>query len=206
MRLFRPFPVLRLVYPDAIFRVRTTSKELCLTFDDGPHHDTTPEILDILGSHNLKAAFFCDGREAEKFPGLVEHIVSKGHVIGNHGYDHLCGWKTNDSVYIENALRADKFTSSCLFRPPYGRIRQSQYRELKKKYKIVFWDLMPYDFDEKVSGKRAFNILKDKLRPGSIIVLHDKATSSCLSFLAEFIKYSERNGYKFVITPLSGKK
>lgn len=204
MRLFRPFPLLRLVYPEAVFRITTTAKELCLTFDDGPHPETTPEILDILESYILKAAFFCNGREAEKYPGLVDLIVSKGHVIGNHGYDHLSGWKTNVRDYIENARRAEKFTSSTLFRPPYGRIRQSQYRELKKKYRIVFWDLMPYDFDEKIGGKRAFYILKEKIRPGSIIVLHDKATSSCFSFLADFIKYAEKNGYKFVTTPLSG--
>lgn len=204
MRLFRPFPLLRLVYPEAVFRITTTAKELCLTFDDGPHPETTPEILDILESYILKAAFFCNGREAEKYPGLVDLIVSKGHVIGNHGYDHLSGWKTNVRDYIENALRAEKFTSSTLFRPPYGRIRQSQYRELKKKYRIVFWDLMPYDFDEKIGGKRAFYILKEKIRPGSIIVLHDRATSSCFSFLADFIKYAEKNGYKFVTTPLSG--
>jgi peptidoglycan/xylan/chitin deacetylase (PgdA/CDA1 family) len=206
MRLFRPFPFLRLVYPDAVFRITTTAKELCLTFDDGPHPDTTPVILGILESHNLKAAFFCNGREAEKYPGLVGLIVSKGHVIGNHGYDHLNGWKTNDPDYIENARRADEYTSSALFRPPYGRIRLSQYNRLKKKYKIVLWDLMPYDFDKETGGKRAFQILKEKIRPGSIIVLHDKATSTCLSFLDGFIKYTVKNGYKFVITPLSGKE
>jgi peptidoglycan/xylan/chitin deacetylase (PgdA/CDA1 family) len=206
MRLFRPFPLLRLVYPEAVFRITTTTKELCLTFDDGPNPDTTPEILDILESVDLKAAFFCNGREAEKYPGLVDLIVSKGHVIGNHGYDHLSGWKTNVSDYIENVQMAEKFTSSTLFRPPYGSISLSQYREVKKNYKIVFWDLMPYDFDEKFGGKRAFNILKEKIRSGSIIVLHEKVTPSCLSFLAEFIKYAEKNGYKFVITPLSGKK
>jgi peptidoglycan/xylan/chitin deacetylase (PgdA/CDA1 family) len=194
------------VYPEAVFRITTTTKELCLTFDDGPNPDTTPEILDILESVDLKAAFFCNGREAEKYPGLVDLIVSKGHVIGNHGYDHLSGWKTNVSDYVENVQMAEKFTSSTLFRPPYGSISLSQYREVKKNYKIVFWDLMPYDFDEKFGGKRAFNILKEKIRPGSIIVLHEKVTPSCLSFLAEFIKYAEKNGYKFVTTSLSGKK
>ncbi len=206
MRLLRPFPLLRLVYPEAVFRGTTIAKELCLTFDDGPHPDTTPEILDILESHNLKAAFFCSGREAEKYPGLVNLIVSKGHLIGNHGYYHLSGWKTNVRDYIENAVRAEKFTSSVIFRPPYGHICPAQYRELNKKYRIVFWDLMPYDFDEKISGESVFKILKEKIRPGSIIVLHDKATSSCLSFLDRFIKYAGGSGCKFVMSPLSGKK
>ena len=206
MRLFRPFFILRLMYPEAIFRVKTTDKELCLTFDDGPHKDTTPHIIEILEASNVKAAFFCSGRKAKKFPELVNLIVSKGHIIGNHGYNHLSGWKTNVSVYIENAERAEEFTSTGLFRPPYGRIRPAQYRALIKKYRIVFWDLMPYDFDEKMDGKRVLNILKKKIRPGSVIVLHDMTSSSCLSFLAEFIKYAEDIGYKFVTSPLSGQK
>ena len=206
MRLFRPFFLLRLVYPEAFFRVTTTDKELCLTFDDGPHKDTTPHIVEILEASNVKAAFFCSGREAEKYPELVNLIVSKGHIIGNHGYNHLSGWITNVSVYIENAERGEEFTSTGLFRPPYGRIRPAQYRALKKKYRIVFWDLMPYDFDEKTDGKEVLNILKKKIRPGSIIVLHDKASSSCLSFLAEFMKYAEGIGYKFTTSPLSDKK
>jgi peptidoglycan/xylan/chitin deacetylase (PgdA/CDA1 family) len=206
MRLFRPFFLLRLVYPEAIFRVRTTEKELCLTFDDGPHPDTTPHILEILEARNVKAVFFCSGREAEKYPELVNLILLKGHLIGNHGYIHLNGWKTNVSEYIENAARAELFTSPGLFRPPYGRIRLAQYCTLVKKYRIVFWDLMPYDFDEKIDSKRVLNILKKKIRPGSVIVLHDKTSSLCLSFLEEFIKYAEDDGYKFVTSPLSGKE
>jgi peptidoglycan/xylan/chitin deacetylase (PgdA/CDA1 family) len=206
MRLFRPFSLLRLLYPEAIFRVTTTDKELCLTFDDGPNPVTTTHILEILEVRNVKAAFFCSGLEAEKNPELINFIISQGHIIGNHGYIHMNGWKTNVSDYIENAARAEKFTSSGLFRPPYGRIRPVQYRELIKKYRIIFWDLMPYDFDKKMSSKRILNILKKKIRPGSVIALHDKTSSSYLSFLEEFIKYAEDNGYVFVTSPLLCKK
>jgi peptidoglycan-N-acetylglucosamine deacetylase len=206
MRLFRPFFLLRLVYPGAIFRVTTTDKELCLTFDDGPHPETTPHILEILEAGNVKAVFFCNGQEAAKNPELVDLIVSKGHIVGNHGYRHLDGWKTNTRVYISDFSGSEKFISQNFLRPPYGRIRPAQYKELSKKYKIVFWDLMPYDFDRKLNSKDVFKILKKKTRPGSVIVLHDKNSSSCLSFLAEFIKYTADNGYKFVTPPFSGKK
>jgi peptidoglycan/xylan/chitin deacetylase (PgdA/CDA1 family) len=206
MRLFRPLFLIRLLFPEAIFRISATDKELCLTFDDGPDPDTTRQILKILETCNVKAAFFCSGREAEKYPELVNLIISKGHIIGNHGYTHLSGWKTNLSNYIQNASLADLVTSSVLFRPPFGRIRQEQYRALVKKYRIVFWDIMPYDFDEKAESKKVLNILKKKTRPGSVIVLHDKASSSCLSFLEEYIKYAENEGYRFVTSPLSGKK
>jgi peptidoglycan/xylan/chitin deacetylase (PgdA/CDA1 family) len=206
MRLFRPFFLLKLVYPEAIFRISAAYKELCLTFDDCPNPDNTPHILEILEANDVKAVFFCSGCEAEKYPALVRLIISKGHIVGNHGYNHLSGWKTKVSEYIENAARADEFTSPVLFRPPYGRIRPAQYRVLIKKYRIVFWDLMPYDFDKKMASNRALNILKKKIRPGSVIVLHDKTSSSCLSFLEEFIKYAEDDGYKFVTPLFSGKK
>lgn len=91
-------------------------------------------------------------------------------------------------------------------RPPYGRIRPSQYSELSKNYRIFFWDLMPYDFDSRMTGKKVLNILKKRIRTGSVIVLHDKASSSVLSFLEEFIKYAKDKGYRFVIPPFSGKE
>lgn len=206
MRLFRPFPLLRLVYPGAIFRITTKDKLLCLTFDDGPNPDSTPRILEILCTCNVNAIFFCSGRAAEEYPELVALIALKGHIIGNHGYSHLSGWKTTVRDYVKNAVRADIPTSSDLFRPPYGRIGPVLYRELIKKYKVVFWDLMPYDYDKRMIGKEVLKILKKKIRPGSVISLHDKPSSSVLSFLTDFIKYAEDEGYRFVIPPLSGKK
>jgi peptidoglycan-N-acetylglucosamine deacetylase len=206
MRLFRPFFLLRLLYPEAIFRINTRDKELCLTFDDGPSLDSTPLILEILEANSIRSLFFCSGQEAEKFPSLVSLISSKGHIIGNHGYSHLNGYITNTRVYISNICKGAKFTSENLMRPPYGRIRPSQYSELSKNYRIFFWDLMPYDFDSRMTSKKVLIILKKRIRTGSVIVLHDKASSSVLSFLDEFIKYAKDKGYRFVIPPFSGKE
>jgi peptidoglycan-N-acetylglucosamine deacetylase len=206
MRLFRPFFLFKLLYPDAIFRIKTRSKELCLTFDDGPFPDSTPRILDILNTNNIRALFFCSGHQAEKYPGLISLIISKGHIVGNHGYRHLNGLKTNTHVYIRNIMRSAEFTSKHLLRPPYGLIRPSQYRQLSENYRIVFWDIMPYDFDGQLSSEKVLSVLKKKIRPGSIIVLHDKVTSTALSFLEEFIEYSEAKGYRFVISPFSDQE
>jgi peptidoglycan/xylan/chitin deacetylase (PgdA/CDA1 family) len=206
MRLFRPIFLLKLFYPEAIFRIKTRNKELCLTFDDGPNPESTPRILDILDAHNIRALFFCSGQEAEKYPGLIALIISKGHLVGNHGYRHVDGLLTNTGVYIRNISKASGFTSQYLLRPPYGRIRPSQYRELSKKFRMVFWDLMPYDFDNKMSSENVLHVLKKGIRPGSVILLHDKACSSVVSFLEDFIKYAGDKGYKFVISPFSGKE
>jgi peptidoglycan/xylan/chitin deacetylase (PgdA/CDA1 family) len=203
MRLFRPFFLLRLFYPEAVFRIKTRNKELCLTFDDGPSPHSTPQILDILEANNIRGLFFCSGQEAEKYPSLISLISSKGHIIGNHGYNHLDGYVTNTQVYIRNFSNGAKFTSENIMRPPYGRIRTSQYSELSKNYRVFFWDLMPYDFDPRMTSQKVLNNLKKRIRNGSVIVLHDKPSSSVLSFLDEFIKYAKDNGYRFVIPPFS---
>jgi peptidoglycan/xylan/chitin deacetylase (PgdA/CDA1 family) len=95
MRLFRPCFIAGWLYPEAIFRIRTTEKLLCLTFDDGPDPGSTPQLLDILDKYNIKSLFFCDGRAAEKYPDLIKRMISRGHIIGNHGYSHLDGWRTS---------------------------------------------------------------------------------------------------------------
>ena len=197
MRLFRPLFLFRLFLPRAIFRIRTDEKLLCLTFDDGPDPETTTAVLDILAAHNVKAIFFCRGSAAEINHRLVDRIKSEGHSAGNHGYRHLDGWKTNTQVYLRNFAAAVPFTSGTLLRPPWGRIRLGQYRELSGSYRIVFWDLMPYDFDNRLDGTRVLEIMKRKIRPGSVIVLHDTAASSVLSFLDEYIRFALSEGYKF---------
>jgi len=206
MRFYRPFFLLRLLYPKALFRLRTRDKVLCLTFDDGPDPGVTPLVLDILEAHGVKAVFFCRGQLAEKHPGLISLIKSKGHIIGNHGYHHLDGWKTVTRVYLRNFSISAAFTSKSLLRPPYGRIRHTQYRELSENYRIVFWDIMPYDFDSKMAGTKVLSILRKKIRPGSIIVMHDTIFSSVPSFLDEFIDYARTSGYGFVTLPVSGRE
>jgi peptidoglycan/xylan/chitin deacetylase (PgdA/CDA1 family) len=197
MRLFRPGFIAECLYPEAIFRIKTTEKLLVLTFDDGPHPDSTPQILNILDSYSIKALFFCRGDAAEKYPQLVNEILSKGHIIGNHGYNHIKGWKTSNAKYIADIERAALFTSDKLFRPPFGSLSFRQYRSLKEKYKIIFWDIMPYDFDPSFGGDESLQILKSKIRNGSVIVLHDKPDSSAKIFLSEFLTFAVNEGYKF---------
>jgi len=198
MRLFRPCFFAGCLYPGAIFRIKTNEKLLCLTFDDGPDRDSTPLILDILDRHNIRALFFCNGKAAEKFPDLVSMIVSKGHQIGNHGYNHLNGWVTSGKRYFADVSDAAPHTSSLLFRPPYGRLRYCQFKKIRKTYKIFFWDIMPYDFDKKFEDGKSLEILKKMIRPGSVIVLHDTSLSSAKNILEEFILFSGRKGYRFV--------
>ncbi len=202
MRFFRPCLISGWLYPGAVFRMKTEEKLLCLTFDDGPDPDSTPQILEILDKFNIRGIFFCDGKAAEKYVDLVNLITEKGHVIGNHGYAHPDGWKTRSDKYIEDVSKGSAYTSTTLFRPPYGHMKFKQYRILKKKYKVIFWDLMPYDFDLNFGTEKSLYILRKKLRPGSIIVLHDTSSSPANLILTGFIEYALKKNYKFVITPL----
>jgi peptidoglycan/xylan/chitin deacetylase (PgdA/CDA1 family) len=197
MRLFRPCFIAGWLYPEAIFRIRTDEKLLCLTFDDGPDPASTPELLELLNRFNIKGIFFCDGRAAEKYPELVELIKSRGHMTGNHGFLHPDGWRTPTKKYIQDVSRACGSPNSTLLRPPFGRMKPGQYRILKKKYKIVLWDIMPYDFDRNFSSEKSLNVLKKMMRPGSIIVLHDKPSSDANMIVAEFVPYAVNMGYRF---------
>ena len=201
MRLFRPGFIGGCLYPEALFRIKTTEKLICLTFDDGPDPVSSPQLLDILGKYDVKALFFCDGRAAENYPYLIELIKSKGHLIGNHGYSHLNGWKTSVKRYIADVENAAGYTSSYLFRPPYGHLRLGQYRKLKERYKIVFWDIMPYDFDKSFSSEDSLKVLLRKLRPGSVIVLHDQPQSTIIPVLHKVIETAIQRGYRFVLPP-----
>jgi peptidoglycan/xylan/chitin deacetylase (PgdA/CDA1 family) len=197
MRLLRPWFIASYFLPSACFRIKTTEKVLCLTFDDGPDSESTLSILNIIERFNIKAIFFCNGNSARKYPELMGRIKSGGHIIGNHGFNHLDGIKTSTEKYLINARAADELTSDKLFRPPYGRLRPVQYRKLTGTYRILMWDLMVYDFDKDFGKEKSLSVLKKKIREGSIIVLHDRADSTVREFLEEFILYCYSREYRF---------
>src|SRR5664280_626242 len=199
IRLFRPCIFSGWLYTEALFRIKSTEKILCLSFDDGPDPASTPDLLDILDRYHVPAVFFCSGQAAEKYPSLVEKIKEKGHIAGNHGFSHIDGWKTNTVDYCENVNHAFRFLPGSYFRPPYGRITISQYRKLKKKFRIVFWDLMAYDFDSDFGAAQSLSVLKRKIRRGSVVVLHDKPQSSANTILPEFLDLAISSGYRFVL-------
>ncbi|MBI5009461.1 MAG: polysaccharide deacetylase family protein [Bacteroidia bacterium] len=199
MRIFRPFLVSGWLFPGALFRINTREKLLCITFDDGPNHFSTPAILKILDEHNVKALFFCKGENAELYPDLFQRIISEGHLAGNHCYSHPDGWFTGVKQYIADVEKASHYIPGRYFRPPFGRLRIGQYLKLRSIYKIVFWDIMPYDFDKSFSWEESLKVLLGLIRPGSVIALHDSEFSSSPLFLDRFIKEARGRGYQFVL-------
>lgn len=144
-----------------------------LTFDDGPHPDTTPWILDYLDEISVNATFFVVGEQVEKHPQLFESIKSRGHAIGNHGYRHVKAWNLSVEEFQENVNRGADISGSKLFRPPYGQIGWRQYQEIKYDHQVVMWSIMPGDFNKSLNVSKTIRRINNQLKGGDIIVLHD---------------------------------
>jgi peptidoglycan/xylan/chitin deacetylase (PgdA/CDA1 family) len=168
--------LLKRLYPSLLWNNSRSSTCIYVTFDDGPIPIVTPFVLNILKQYDAKATFFCIGDNINKHPDIFEQVKNAGHAIGNHTFNHLKGWKTDDRTYLDNFLKADELAGSNLFRPPYGRIKRSQIkllREAKPGLKIVMWDVLSGDFDINLSPEKCLENVLKYTEPGSIIVFHD---------------------------------
>lgn len=198
--LLQPKRALRLVYPKAIWKIKTKEKQLFLTFDDGPIPGLTEWVLDELKKHNIKATFFCVGDNIHKHPAIFERILREGHVVANHTYNHLKGFKSKTTDYMMNTSKCEELTKSKLFRPPYGQLKRPQYKQLLQTgYKIVMWDVISYDY-ENISPEACFNNVKNNSVEGSIILFHDniKAEKNLKYTLPKTIDYFLKLNYTFV--------
>jgi peptidoglycan-N-acetylglucosamine deacetylase len=158
------------LFPGIKFSMDPADKALYLTFDDGPHPESTPRILELLSRHEARATFFCLGRNAEKYPQVLDSIIVAGHTVGNHTFSHPNGWLTSTTKYMADVEKASESIDSKLFRPPYGRITPSQYLQLRKKFDIIMWTRQFADYNPR------FNPLKarlNSLKAGDVVVLHD---------------------------------
>lgn len=199
LRFVKTPALLRAVYGQCIWKINTTEKIIYLTFDDGPVPEATSFVLDELKQWNAKATFFCIGKNVAEYPELFERIKLESHAVGNHTYDHLNGWNCPDVIYYESVGQCSHLLGSNLFRPPYGKLKPSQYRYLKQQYKIVMWDVLSYDFDVNVTSEKVWwNVMKHT-ESGSIVVFHDslKALPHLRFVLPRTLEHFTKAGYKF---------
>ncbi len=197
------------LFPSVTWKVRTTGRELFLSFDDGPDADTTPVLLDILRANHAKATFFCTGKQVEKFPELARQITAEGHGIAHHGYAHIDAWKTGKREFREDYEKSVSVFASLgidysLYRPPYGRIPLHSYAYLRHKSQIVMWNVNGADYNRRISKNRSIQILQ-KAKPGSIILLHDqkKSIEKTKLILPEIIEYWQSKSFSFQTLPES---
>lgn len=194
--------LLKRLYPSLLWNNSRSSTCIYVTFDDGPIPIVTPFVLNILKQYQAKATFFCIGDNVKKHPDIFEQVENAGHAIGNHTFNHLKGWKTDDRTYLDNFLKADELAGSNLFRPPYGRIKRSQIkllREAKPGLKIVMWDVLSGDFDINLSPEDCLRNVLKYTQPGSIIVFHDslKAFDRLQYVLPKSMEEWSRRGWEF---------
>lgn len=199
--LVRPPQLLRNYYRSSVWRMEKDAPVIYLTFDDGPIEDLTPWVLDTLRHYQVKATFFCVGQNIERNGPIFKRILDEGHQAGNHTYNHIKGWKTSNRDYFDNVEKCELLINTKLFRPPYGRIKKSQFKQLSKEYKVIFWDVLTYDYDKLVSPETCLDNSIRYTRPGSIIVFHDniKAQKNLKYALPQYIEHFLKLNYKFAI-------
>jgi peptidoglycan-N-acetylglucosamine deacetylase len=195
------------------------SKQLALTYDDGPNDPHTQRLLEVLARHNVHATFFLIGRYVEHRPDIVRELVKAGHVIGNHTFTHpLLIFKSGRELrtQLENCERAltDAVGEhSNLFRPPFGGRRPAVLRIARQmKLDPVMWNVTGYDWNapsvEHIEGK-----VTSQVRGGDVILLHDGGhrefgadRSYTITATDRLISRYKAEGYEFVTVPAMMQK
>lgn len=180
-------------------------RRIALTFDDGPHPEHTPRILDVLARHGAGATFFIQAMEAEKYPDLVRRMLAAGHEIGNHGYAHPDARRVPLVEYLADVDRARGAIEGIagkplprLFRPPYGNLTpRSLWSLVRRGYRIVLWSADLNDSfiptaDELVAHARALEV-----QPGQILLLHEDYAQT-VEALPQILDLLAARGHTFV--------
>lgn len=205
--IIQPPTFLRILFPRSLWRLpkECRKKTIALTFDDGPVPEQTPWVLDLLDQYGIKASFFCVGDNIGKYPEIFDEIVRRGHSVGNHTFNHLQLFKTPWKAYRENIDLCCKVQNghAPYFRAPHGHItpwRAWQITHSLRFRRIVFWDVMPKDYDNRLTPEQVYQNVKNYVRDGSLIVLHDsiKAGPRMRYTLEHIIKDYLGKGYRFV--------
>ncbi|MFT4032181.1 MAG: polysaccharide deacetylase family protein [Siphonobacter sp.] len=156
------------------WRIPSEEPTIYLTFDDGPIPEVTEFVLAELERVGAKATFFCIGDNIRKHPGIFEQVLAGGHSVGNHTYNHLKGWHTENQKYFDNVEKCQQLLPPTrLFRPPYGRIKKKQAAHLKQHHQIVMWDVLTGDYSPSLSPEKVLRGTTQACESGSLVVFHD---------------------------------
>ncbi len=183
--------------------VKTDRKVVSLTFDDGPCAQT-PAILDVLKKYNVPAAFFVIGRNIPGNEEILVRTAHEGHLVGNHSFSHRPWFPFFPSrKMILDLNRAAETISNVTcehvqwFRPPYGITNPMLAKAVSRTgYKVMGWSIRSYDTSIKNSEKVIIRV-KSLLRPGTVILLHDRCPNTP-AVVEAIIQYAREQGYEFL--------
>jgi peptidoglycan/xylan/chitin deacetylase (PgdA/CDA1 family) len=198
------------ITPQVLYRVKTRAPLVALSFDDGPHPENTPRVLEILQRYDARATFFLIGDRAERHPDVVAAIRAGGHEIGNHYlcYRHGFALAHSDGEFgrhlrdVERALGLPEGRDAKpkLFRAPGGLTRASQLRRAREMgYTPALGSAYPHDPAHPPHAYVRWLITKN-LAPGAIVILHDGIddASGAIRVLPEILEEGRNRGLRFV--------
>ncbi|MHA6528974.1 polysaccharide deacetylase family protein [Paenibacillus sp. BAC0078] len=199
-------------YPETIKTQGPRRKHIALTFDDVPDPRFTPQVLNVLRKHHVKATFFIVGSRAAKHPDLVKRIIREGHAVGNHSYNHPQFGKISVNEFRSQIIRTENIIDALagykprLIRPPYGDINEQQLQWAKAHgYKLVNWNVDSLDW-RGLSRSQVRNNIVSHAGKGSIILQHGGGgrgsnLRGTIQALPEVISIMRNRGYTFVTVP-----
>ena len=187
-----------------ICSANTNQKVIALSFDDGPVHAYTPQVLQVLKEEKVPAAFFCIGKRIVQNEELFRKVHEEGHIIGNHSFSHTplfdmmpSNRMLADVRKTDEAIKRSIGLQPRLFRPPYGVTTPAMEKVMKAGgYIAIGWNIRSFDTVAR-NEMQLLNKLIRLLRPGAVILLHDTQKIT-LSILPRFIKAARNEGYEFV--------
>ncbi|MBK8807653.1 MAG: polysaccharide deacetylase family protein [Bacteroidales bacterium] len=190
-------------YRKAICKFPTTEKKIAISFDDGPVLQTE-KILDILKKHNIKAAFFCIGKQMEVNASIIQRIDREGHCVGLHSYSHTWSFPFySEKKMLDEHQKTMSLLNSIIgkttkmFRPPFGIVNPVVAKVSDKLgLTLVGWSIRSLD-TVKSNPDAVVKRIIDKIAPGKIILLHDTTTGIEI-VLEKVFNYAQENGYQFV--------
>jgi peptidoglycan/xylan/chitin deacetylase (PgdA/CDA1 family) len=193
----------------AVTHFSTARREVWLTIDDGPDPASTPKILTQLEVRGARATFFLIGEKIQRHPQLVAEILRRGHTIGNHTQTHPCSW-----FWIASAKKLAGEIDACtetlrragagniqLFRPPVGLKNHALHRLLAQRgFDLVLWSARGFDAISHDPAK-VISRITAKLRPGTIILVHENATAPTMQkeLLPALLSHLASEGFACVI-------
>lgn len=177
-----------------------SSGTVCLTFDDGPHPERTPRLLDLLAQEKARATFFVIGREAERHPAIVRRMEAEGHMVGHHSYSHLDPTQETVAAMLDDTRRSMQVLAEILghpvrlYRPPRGKLRAMDFPALwSLKQTIVLWNVDPKDFSRDSPGQITDCFAARPLEGGDLVLLHDP-TAHTLAALPTILAAARASG------------